>query len=150
MTSAASLPAAASVLTRVMSCPPGARTISILMKGKRLLKALITSLLHLGEIGGVIGELAFLLRRLDQLRAGRRDSGAPARRRRQRGGEPERGGENRARVIAIGCFMRLAPLRGCRCCCVQPARPTPLSAAAARQPMGDADQHAPAAPSAPG
>ena len=36
-------PAAASVLTRVMSWPPGARTISTLTKGKRLLKALMTS-----------------------------------------------------------------------------------------------------------
>jgi hypothetical protein len=37
------LPAAASVLMRVMSWPPGARTISTLISGKRLLKALITS-----------------------------------------------------------------------------------------------------------
>ncbi len=42
-TSAESLPAAASVLMRVMSWPPGARTISTLISGKRLLKALITS-----------------------------------------------------------------------------------------------------------
>jgi hypothetical protein len=40
--SAIILPAAASVLTRVISWPPGARTISTLISGKRLLKALIT------------------------------------------------------------------------------------------------------------
>ena len=43
MTSADSLPAAASVLMRVMSWPPGARTISTLTNGKRLLKALVIS-----------------------------------------------------------------------------------------------------------
>jgi hypothetical protein len=37
------LPAAASVLMRVMSCPPEARTISTLMNGKRLLNSLMTS-----------------------------------------------------------------------------------------------------------
>ena len=41
--SAISLPAAASVLTRVMSWPPGARTISTLISGKCLLNSLITS-----------------------------------------------------------------------------------------------------------
>src|ERR1700737_1255318 len=41
--SAISLPAAASVLTRVMSWPPGARTISTLISGKRLLNSFITS-----------------------------------------------------------------------------------------------------------
>src|ERR1700750_1629478 len=58
-TSAVSLPAAASVFTRVMSCPPGARTISTLISGKRLLKALITSC-------STSAELAVLLRRGDQ------------------------------------------------------------------------------------
>ena len=43
MTSADSLPAAASVLMRVMSWPPGARTISTFTNGKRLLKALMVS-----------------------------------------------------------------------------------------------------------
>jgi hypothetical protein len=42
-TSAASLPAAASVLMRVISCPPGARIISTFTNGKRLLNALMVS-----------------------------------------------------------------------------------------------------------
>jgi hypothetical protein len=41
--SAISLPAAASVFTRVISWPPGARTISTLISGKRLLNSLMTS-----------------------------------------------------------------------------------------------------------
>jgi hypothetical protein len=42
-TSAPSLPAAASVLMRVMSWPPGALTIDTLILGKVLLNSLMTS-----------------------------------------------------------------------------------------------------------
>src|SRR6187200_528652 len=68
MTSAASLPAAASVLMRVTSCPAGRAHHLDPHEREALVEGFDDLLLHLGEVRGVVDDLAFLLRGLDEFR----------------------------------------------------------------------------------